>query len=223
MNRRLFVFDLDGTLLDSRPTVAKILNHMRVNLGKPEIQEFELTPWLSLGGKSLVSNALGIDQSSDQIDKKIAEFRSNYFEIRHTNDHFYLGALDLVRSLVNAGEMVTLCTNKPRKLVEKILKETDFGKYFDKFCAGGDVNESKPHLSNLIKCKDDFAIEINQMILIGDSTVDQNLSANANIPFFFHQSGYDDGVDIEKTNYYFQRYSEVKPNFKQIIRKKNNE
>jgi phosphoglycolate phosphatase len=223
VNKSLFVFDLDGTLLDSRPTVAKLLNQMRVSEGKVEKQDHEFTPWLSMGGRELISNALEIKADMRDVEKKIAEFRSNYFAIKHTNNNFYEGSLDFIKKLVTGGYQVTLCTNKPRKLVEKILKETDFGSYFDKYCAGGDVDYAKPHIDNLIKCKELFSLDFNDMIMLGDSKLDQILSVNAQIPFVFHECGYDDGVDQNKTTCNFKDYSELILNFKEIIKKENDE
>ena len=223
MNKPLIVFDLDGTLLDSRPTVAKILNQMRASEGKKEKHDSEFTPWLSLGGKELISNALEIKADLPCIEKKIAEFRSSYSEIKHSNDDFYEGSLDFVKKLLSHGCQVTLCTNKPRKLVEKILKQTDYGNYFDKYCSGGDVEYAKPHIDNLLKCRELFLSKFNEMIMFGDSKIDQLLSINAKIPFVFHECGYDDGVNRDKTHHNFNKYSELILNINQIIKKENHD
>ena len=212
MNKKLVIFDLDGTLLHSRPTVAKILNQMRVDDGKKEIHETEFTPWLSLGGKALISNALEIESAIYALDKKQNEFRARYFEIKHTNSDFYDGSLEFIKKLIGANVQVTLCTNKPRKLVEKILQETEFGHYFDRYCSGGDVQHAKPHIHNLIKCKELFEVELKDMILLGDSKIDQQLCQAAQIPFVFHEYGYDDGVNQNQVSHQFKKYSELSLN-----------
>ena len=212
MNKKLFIFDLDGTLLHSRPAVATILNQMRVADGKKEKHETEFTPWLSLGGKALISNALEIESATYDLDKKLNEFRARYFEIKHTNSDFYEGSLEFIKKLMSANVQITLCTNKPRKLVEKILQETEFGNYFDLYCSGGDVQYAKPHIQNLIKCKELFEVELEGMILLGDSKIDQQLCQAAHIPFVFHEYGYNDGVDQSQVIHQFKKYSELSLN-----------
>ena len=59
--------------------------------------------------------------------------------------------------------------------------------------------------------------------MFGDSKIDQLLSINAQIPFIFHECGYDDGVDRDTTSLNFKKYSELILNFNEIIKKEIDE
>ncbi len=194
-NPRLVVYDLDGTLIDSASIVSSILNGFRRGLGKVELCEKAFYPWLSLGGMELVKNALDVDNtlSADYLIK----FRKMYLELATDKDSVYEGVFDCLDHLKNSHYHLALCTNKPRNLTEKVLFDTGLAKYFDCVNAGGDLPQKKPHLSNLVYCQDYFSLQRDEVVFIGDSTIDQELARNANVPFIFFESGYDDGVSID--------------------------
>ena len=54
--------------------------------------------------------------------------------------------------------------------------------------------KKKPHEQNIIQCLDYFGVKNSQAIMVGDSTVDQELARNASISFVHYEHGYDDGV-----------------------------
>lgn len=72
------VFDLDGTLIDSAPIVADILNGMRAERGNQPIDLSLYRKWSSIGGVPMVQHALGIDVDAP---KELAEFRARYYAI----------------------------------------------------------------------------------------------------------------------------------------------
>jgi len=195
----LIVFDFDGTLLDSANTVLKILNLMRVSENKKILQKKDLIPWISLGGRALIRNALELDSES-LIDKNLDEFRQIYFEEQSSEGDIYPYALDFIKQLKAADFKLAISTNKPRPLLDKILIELSLSKYFDYCVAGGDLLTQKPNPKNLLICNDVLNISPEHTLLVGDSTVDQNMANAAKIKFCMFSGGYDDGVDISSAN-----------------------
>lgn len=195
----LIVFDFDGTLLDSANTVLKILNLMRVSENKKILQKKDLIPWISLGGRALIRNALELDSES-LIDKNLDEFRQIYFEEQSSEGDIYPYALDFIKQLKAADFKLAICTNKPRPLLDKILIELSLSKYFDYCVAGGDLLTQKPNPKNLLICNDVLNISPEHTLLVGDSTVDQNMANAAKIKFCMFSGGYDDGVDVSSAN-----------------------
>jgi phosphoglycolate phosphatase len=192
---KLIVYDLDGTLVDSASVVADILNEIRVELGKKPLRKEAFYPWLSLGGEDLVGNGLGVSQNN--ISSYLTEFRHRYINRATPKDCVYDGVFECLDYLKQANFYLALCTNKPRVLAEKVLIDSGLKKYFEFIVAGGDLPNKKPHPSNLISCQNYFGVCAEQMILVGDSKVDQKLASNSNVPFIFYPHGYDDGVDIK--------------------------
>jgi len=120
----------------------------------------------------------------------------------------YRGVEFVLAKLNKAGIRLTICTNKPRKLAEKVLSETAISQFFDFVCAGDDLPTIKPNVANLLACCDAVNVEPALTWLVGDSSVDQNLALGTGVPFIFHRSGYDDGVKQEKCYRIFATFAD---------------
>jgi len=189
---RLVVYDLDGTLVNSAEIVQKILNDIRFELGKEMLGRSAFIPWISLGGEDLIRNALGIPEID--VNKYLQEFRLRYFSLPTPQESIYEGVIDCLDYLKQENYYLAICTNKPRKLAEKVLNETGLSRFFGYINAGGDLPIKKPHEQNIIQCLEYFGVQNSQAIMVGDSTVDQELASNASISFVHYEHGYNDGV-----------------------------
>ncbi len=201
----LIVFDFDGTLIDSANTVLKILNLMRLSENKQSLQKKDLIPWISLGGRELIRNALELDCEL-LIDKNLDKFRQIYSREQSCEDDVYPYALSFIKQLKVADFKLAICTNKPRPLLDKILTELSLTKYFDYSVAGGDLLTKKPNPNNLLICNDVLNISPEHTLLVGDSTVDQDMADAAKIKFCFFSNGYNDGVDVKSANAVLSSY-----------------
>ncbi len=189
---RLIVYDLDGTLVDSADLVQKILNDIRLELGKEILDRSAFIPWISLGGEDLIRTALSIPEKD--VNKYLQEFRSRYLSLPTPKESIYEGVIDCLDYLIQENYYLAICTNKPRKLAEKVLNETRLSRFFGYINAGGDLPIKKPHEQNIIQCLDYFGVQNSEAIMVGDSTVDQELASNASILFVHYEYGYNDGV-----------------------------
>ena len=200
----LVVFDLYGTLIDSGQVVALILNELRQELGKEEKSIDFFIPWLSLGGEELVANGLGL--SVDKVSPYLEDFRSRYSQLATPIKSVYEGVVQLLDFLALQKIKMCVCTNKPRYLAEKVLKETDLEKYFQYMCAGGDLKTKKPSPENLEVCLDYFKEDPRNVLLIGDSRVDQKIADSLGVDFVYFRGGYNDGVVETDVKFSFDNY-----------------
>lgn len=191
---KLVIYDLDGTIVDSLPLVSQILNEMRVSSGKSPIAKEVLLPWISMGSIDLIVNAL--DVSLLNADHELIKFRSLYSKITTPRSSLYP---EVHETLVQLTEQMNLklaiCTNKPRKLAEKVLADLSLHSFFSFMNAGGDFPKKKPAIENVYSCLQHFSVSPHEAIYVGDSRVDQVLALKAGIPFVQYRGGYDDGVD----------------------------
>ncbi len=207
MSEKVIVFDLDGTLIDSGRTVATVLNGMRNEQGKPELPMSEFIPWLSLGGEQLITYALEVGGADVQTN--LTYFRQQYFERPTPTDSLYAGVVEALETFSARAYRLSICTNKPRRLAEKVLKETRIEDYFSYICAGDDLPTRKPHTQNLKVCVEYFGLMPEHGIVVGDSCVDQSMADQLKMPFYFHRNGYDDGVKISSAHYAFDHYHQL--------------
>jgi phosphoglycolate phosphatase len=191
---KLIVYDLDGTLIDSAKVVSSVLNQMRAEAGLQHLTIEQLIPWLSMGGEDLVANALEIQV--EEVQPHLLEFRKRYSELATPVDSLYPGIQQSLQDLSSAGYQLAVCTNKPRALAEKVLKETKLHNLFGYINAGGDLPNKKPHPDTLLTCLNFFGVDASDAVLVGDSTVDQRLSQATNVAFVQYLPGYDDGIKL---------------------------
>lgn len=188
----LVIYDLDGTLIDSAFMVSSILNEMRVEAGKNMLTPDTLIPWLSLGGEDLIVNSL--DVKGGDIKRSLDIFRDRYFSAFTPIDSLYRGVNETLDGLLEMNINLAICTNKPRKLAEKVLKETEIFQKFSFVSAGDDLATKKPHPRNLEICLEFFSTSPIDSILVGDSSVDLLTARSTGVRFIHYVPGYDDGV-----------------------------
>lgn len=204
---RLVIYDLDGTLIDSAGVVISILNQMKYELGGSPIDKDALIPWLSLGGESLITNALGV--SNTEVSTYLEDFRARYLQIPTPKSAMYPGVYEALDSLEAAGVNLALCTNKPRKLAEKVLHETGLIDKFTFMSAGGDLPTQKPNPKNLEICLNYYDALPKDVLFVGDSSIDQTLCKSLGVPFVHYLPGYDDGVSGDVANYKIEHHFEL--------------
>jgi phosphoglycolate phosphatase len=195
-SKPIIIYDLDGTLIDSAEMVGRILNELRNELHLPLLERENFFPWISLGGEGLIKYALELEFQVDIL-HYLQVFRSRYYEIPTPLNTVYDGVFDCLEYLRSNQYGMAICTNKPRALAEKVLKETGLKLYFDFMCAGGDLPTKKPSKKNVQVCLDYFGVSPQKALFIGDSSVDQEIAKAVDMPFLFYLHGYDDGVNKE--------------------------
>ncbi len=200
----LLIFDLDGTLIDSGGLVSQLLNELREEQGKPPLPMSYFAPWLSLGGIEMVSNGLGV--SKLMAEEFLVEFRRRYLERPTPLNSVFAGVHETLDLLRGRGHLMSLCTNKPRPLAEKVLRETGLIRYFASVCAGGDLPTAKPNVQNIRYCLDRHPAHASKAVIIGDSCVDQRLAAAADLPFVWFDSGQGGDVDKSAVAHVFEEY-----------------
>lgn len=182
---------MDGTLLDTASVVLDLLNFYRKKQNKPELLKKDILPWLSIGGQKLIENALNLDETL--AIRYLEKFRKRYSETITPINCIYPETVDTLENLVKKYKL-SVCTNKPRKLAEKVLEDTNLSRYFEYLSAGDDLITQKPHPQNLENCMQHFSVTADETVLVGDSTVDQKLANVCNVKFIHYIPGYDDGV-----------------------------
>ncbi len=202
----LFIFDLDGTIVDSAPTVLSIINKLRCQRQLSSIFLSDVYPHLSKGGSQLIENFF---IGGDSVEKTLEHFRALYKEHTLESELLYPGVIEFVRTLKQADCRLAICSNKPTYLVDKVLRRHGLSAKFDMVVGSSDVTVSKPDPEGLQKILDYFGQPPSRTVMIGDSKSDQQAAVRAEIPFYHHKQGYDDGVLSDTVARQFDHYSEL--------------
>jgi phosphoglycolate phosphatase len=195
---RAVAFDLDGTLVDSVVTAATVLNAMRVARGATPIDARPLAPLLSLGVTALVRGGLA-DCARDEADD-IAEFRERYAVLPPEASPLFPDALSVLRTLCYASLSLAICTNKSRRLTEKVLRDTGLTRLAQVVVAGDDPGIApKPAPDQLAESARRLGAIPATLAFVGDSLIDQRAARAFGCDFFLANYGYASGDENRAT------------------------
>jgi phosphoglycolate phosphatase len=164
------VFDLDGTLVDSRRDIAEAANHALDKNGFARLPHDELESYVGDGAPALLSRAARLDATDDKVHVLVADFLDYYAE--HPIDHTALmpGALHALDELESYA--LGVCTNKPRRTSLAVLEGLELDARFSGVVAGDDLPQRKPHPAPVLEAARLIGVPVSEVIMVGDGPQD---------------------------------------------------
>ncbi|WP_350562053.1 phosphoglycolate phosphatase [Psychrobacter sp. CAL346-MNA-CIBAN-0220] len=206
MNKKLLIFDFDGTLIDSVPDLADAANLMLTQLGKANYPIDTIKEWVGNGARALVERALSgsveVDKSLSVAEIEAAEqlFFTAYAEHDASKTTSYPDVDQGLQQLKAAGFTLALVTNKPIRFVPKILEGLGWSPLFDMVLGGDSLPLKKPDPAPLLHVCETLKFNPAEAIMIGDSINDISAGKNANIDTIGLSYGYNYGKYISESN-----------------------
>ncbi len=205
-NKKLIIFDLDGTLIDSVPDIAKSINLMLQKLNKPTFPVERIRGWVGNGAKMLVKRAiLGKDDVSsdfetDLLNNALSIFFEEYEQNVCNKTILYENVKTTLEALQKKGYIMAIATNKPERFIAPILSHLDLSTLFN-FTIGGDtLPNKKPHPEPLLYICRQLQIDTIQTVMVGDSKNDILSAQAAQMDSIGVTYGYNYGQSIDIYN-----------------------
>src|SRR5437764_2449789 len=176
------VFDLDGTLIDSRRDITTAINRMRADLGLPPLALEQVVPMVGEGARLLVERALGPGFLPEQIDQALARYLGYYWEVCLEATRPYPGVEAMLAALAGRYPLALL-SNKGEALSRKILDGLGLTSRFREVLGGDSLPTRKPDPAGLRVLPDRLAIPVARLALAGDTWIDAETARNAGCPF----------------------------------------
>ncbi|MGP5550820.1 phosphoglycolate phosphatase [Psychrobacter namhaensis] len=201
-NKKLLIFDFDGTLIDSVPDLADAANIMLSQLGKPSYPIDTIQEWVGNGSRMLVERALSgsIEVDPHLSDAEIEAAERLFFDAYAAHDTSKTSAYPDVetglKQLTDAGFTLALVTNKPIRFVPDILASLGWTSYFAMVLGGDSLSVKKPDPAPLLHVCETLKFDPTQALMIGDSINDIQAGKRANIDTVGLSYGYNYGKDI---------------------------
>jgi phosphoglycolate phosphatase len=206
MEPQLLIFDLDGTLIDSRADLAAGINHMRAYYRLEPLPLETVSGYVGDGVRKLVERAL--QGEAVDLDEALAINKEYYFTHLTVHTYLYEGVKEGIERLSAAGHRLAVLTNKPGVPSRTILKHFGLDEYFCTVVGGGDAAALKPDPGGLLQCMESCGIERSRVWMIGDHHVDLETAENAGVKSAFVQYGFGKRQGC-KPNAYFASFSEL--------------
>jgi phosphoglycolate phosphatase len=195
---RAALFDLDGTLLDTAPDLARSANRMLAELGRPALPESEIRDYIGKGIANLVRQCVeSTGGGSDGEHQRALEvFERHYAGGIANASHPYPGVVAGLEALARAGIAMGCVTNKAGRFTEPLLERTGLRGYFGVVVSGDTVARKKPHADPLLYAADRLGAAPGETLMVGDSLNDVLSARAAGCPVVVVPYGYREGLSL---------------------------
>lgn len=189
---RLLVFDLDGTLIDSRLDLIQSINATLRHLGRPELSGSLIASYVGNGAPVLVRRALGDkDANNEALFNEALEYFLGYYR-QHKLDHttVYEGILEALAAVASSPDrdapngvhiLMAVLSNKPVNPSRDILQALGLGDFFVRIYGGNSFPTKKPDPVGVLTLLQETGVAADQALMIGDSSIDVLTGRNAGL------------------------------------------
>jgi phosphoglycolate phosphatase len=183
---KLVIFDLDGTLIDSRLDLVHSVNAAIRHIGKPELPEHLIASYVGDGAPALIQRALGGETVDEALIRKGLEFFLTYYR-EHKLDHttVYEGIETALSQIQDSGNGVprnmAVLTNKPVNPSRAIVEALGLKPYFFQVYGGNSFETKKPDPEGALKLLSESGVQADEAAIVGDSHTDVETGHNAGL------------------------------------------
>jgi phosphoglycolate phosphatase len=196
VEKKLIIFDMDGTLVNSSLTIANAINYVRQNLG---FEPMEHTHILRLVNDHTINPAQTFYHSK-AFDTDHEKWFSEYYTKNHESELvLYEGIKELLHTLKNKGHRLGVATNAYRGSTMESLTHLDIYHLFDGIACYDDVAQGKPHPDMLHKLLDELEHKNHESLFIGDGPRDEMAARHAQIDYIMVDWGFTDHAEAVRT------------------------
>src|SRR3989441_12412453 len=138
---RALIFDLDGTLIDSKLDLIRSVNAMLHEMGREQLHEDTISGYIGHGAPQLVGRALGDAATEQERERALKFFLAYYEDHKMDSTCTYPGVPEALEEL--AAFPMAILTNKPVRISKRILKALGLAKYFRAVYGGNSLETKK--------------------------------------------------------------------------------
>ena len=180
---KLAVWDVDGTLVDSRKVIQKAMERAFVRAGLPPIDYDRTRTIVGLELSEAIARLAPEDYSAAQVARLAGFYKEAFVEQRAEADFeepLYQGARETVERLAAEGWLMGVATGKARRGLDIVFGHHDLHRYFDTLQTV-DGGPGKPHPRIVLDAMRETGTDAHQVVMIGDTRFDMEMGRNAGV------------------------------------------
>jgi len=188
---KLLIFDLDGTLIDSREDLANSINAMLIHFGKKELPHEVIASYIGDGAPMLVRRSLGDPDDENFVQDAMLYFLSWYREHKLDNTYVYDGVKEALEAIQKSRDgasaqerqplKMAVLSNKPVGPTRAIVEALGLRPYFFQVYGGNSFHTKKPDPTGVQALLEEARATAEETVIIGDSDIDMLTARNAGI------------------------------------------
>ena len=190
---RAIIFDVDGTLFDTLPSLSAAANSVLARAGLNEIPTPLLRTALNEGLRPLFRKSLALQATpvnpelADQLEN---EYLNQYMTLGLTTAPLYTHLRDALTTLGTLDVKLGICTNRDRTSTEVLLAGAQLTCVFDIIVGMGDAPHPKPAADPLLRVLEQMDVSAEEALFVGDSYMDASCARLSQVRFAAHLGGY---------------------------------
>jgi phosphoglycolate phosphatase len=176
----LYIFDWDGTLCDSLAKIVHCTQAAALEMGLPAPDEEAVKNIIGLSLRPAIQQIFpGVEEAELKV--LLENYSKHFIADRERGMDFYPGVRQTLDALLEQGHYLAIATGKSRRGLDRILGDMGLEHYFHSSrCA--DETQSKPHPQMLSELLDEFAVEAEGAVMIGDTEYDMDMARQLSMP-----------------------------------------
>jgi len=181
---KLLIFDLDGTLIDSRLDLIHSVNAMLKHLGRPELPGDVIASYVGDGAPMLIRRALGDPRDESLVKDGLDHFLAYYRVHKLDHTHLYNGIQEMLTAIRNSNgisRQMAVLSNKPVNPSRLIVEALGLAEFFVHIYGGNSFPTKKPDPHGAQTILRETKNDPHETLMVGDSSVDVITGRNANL------------------------------------------
>ena len=194
-----YLFDLDGTLVDTAPDINAALNHALTRHAAEPVDEALTRHWVGHGARALVAEAIrdqGLEEDlAEPLFESFLEYYQGHLSVLSAP---YPSVVDTLQMLKEAGAGLAVVTNKLTLFTEPLLAELEIADFFDAIVCGDTTENPKPAPDMALTSCAALRVEPQHALFVGDSAADVGCARAAGCPVVVVRDGYNHGIPADE-------------------------
>lgn len=181
---KALIFDLDGTLVDSRLDLIHSVNAMLRHFGRPELPGDVVASYVGDGAPMLVRRALGDPRDEGFVKEALEYFLGYYRSHKLDHTHVYAGVKEMLTAIRNSNgirRQMTVLSNKPVVPSRAIVEALGLAEFFIHVYGGNSFATKKPDPHGVQTIMRETKTHPEEALMIGDSSIDVITGRNAGV------------------------------------------
>ena len=208
MTKKLFIFDLDGTLVDAYAAIISSFNFTLRALGVKTQDEKTIKKAVGWGDQKLLEPFV----PAKDLKKALAIYRKHHLHSLKIGTHWLPAAQELLRCLKKNGKGLAIASNRPARFTKIILRSLGALKFFDRVLCADQLKFGKPHPLILNKLIRVFGVSKQDVLYVGDMAIDVQTGKRSGVATAAVATGSSTVLELKKARptYLFKNLAALK-------------